>query len=116
MDGELFYIETAQALFECIAQDKLVIICCYSDWCPASSQSKPVFERVARQMSQHAMFAKVRTDASTDVASILNVVAIPSFYAFSRSTLLDTVRGSISEEALTHWITELVRLTPESAI
>ncbi|MFI9847176.1 thioredoxin family protein [Nonomuraea sp. NPDC051941] len=100
----MHYIISTDDLTSLVTHNLSVIVCCYSDWCPASSQSKPVFERVAAKLIDSAAFAKVRTDVSPEVSEILQVTAIPSFYAFTSGTLVGVLRGSVREGDLIEWI------------
>ena len=100
----MHYLRSISDLVELVKDKTDVVVCCYSDWCPASSQSKPVFERVAVEHARLAAFAKVRTDMSADIDQALQVAAIPTFYAFKLSKLVGVLRGSVSEVELVKWM------------
>lgn len=105
----MLYLTSLPELQSAMAGETALVVGCYSDWCPASSQSKPVFERVAAAHQHWARFAKVRTDESPDIAGVLSVTAIPSFYVFRTGRLLDTLRGSVPEARLIDWIRRNLR-------
>ncbi|WP_405180051.1 thioredoxin family protein [Nocardia sp. NBC_01377] len=101
----MLYICTADDLAELVAHCNTLVISCYSDWCPASSQSKPVFEMISATYANRADFAKVRTDVSPEVAGILMVKAIPTFYAVRSGQILSIMPGAASEARLIDWMT-----------
>lgn len=98
------YIRNVTDLATLVQSKERIVVACYSDWCPASSQAKPVFERVAILLAGRATFAKVRIDVSPDVASLLGVEAIPTFYAFYNGRLSSALRGAVAESILVDWL------------
>lgn len=100
----LWYISTVDELAELAGDGEPLVLCCYEDWCPASSQSKPVFERLAALADGKLRFGKARTDMSPDVAQALQLTAIPSFFLFLDAQLQDVLRGSVDEQTLIDWL------------
>lgn len=101
----MLYVSTEANLRELLSSGEPLVVGCYSDWCPASSMAKPVFERVA-EMRPQVRFCKVRTDMAPRVASLLRVEAIPSFYLLRDAEIVGLLRGAVPEEALLAWVDE----------
>ena len=106
---DISYATCTEELKALIGGNERLMVTCYEDWCPASSQSKPVFERLAASSRLDVTFCKVRTDMSPDINAALEVQAIPSFYYFEDGALKGILEGSVSEEELSGWLADQVR-------
>jgi thioredoxin-like negative regulator of GroEL len=102
----LHYAVTIEDLAELLQDSRALVVGCYSDWCPASSQSKPVFERLSMDPDALIRFCKIRTDMSPELSSALRVQSIPSFYFFASGRLVDVVHGSVPEQTLVQWLAQ----------
>jgi thioredoxin-like negative regulator of GroEL len=99
------YATSVDELRELISKcDRPICVGVYADWCPASSQAKPVFERLGCEMSDTVAFCKVLTDMSPSVADALGVEAIPTLYLFAAGSLVATLRGAAPEQAVRAWL------------
>ena len=88
-----------------------VVINCYSDWCPACSQMKPIFENLAVEFSNKCLFAKVRLDEEIQFAGVFQIEAMPCFLFIYEGTLYDKITGSIGYYRLFEAIKEFIKKT-----
>lgn len=108
--SNISYATHIKELETLVGSNEQIMVTCYEDWCPASSQSKPVFERVAASFPLELTFCKVRTDMSPDISVALEVRAIPSFYFFKEGVLKGILEGSVSEDQLSSWLADQIRV------
>lgn len=104
------YYDTEDQLVTAIETNPSLVVCCYSDWCPACSQTKPSFEHVARLYQDRCTFGKVRTDESPELASSLQIAVIPTILFFSQRTLRGRVVGAIDQARLKAAVESLLTL------
>lgn len=78
--GQVVHCSTEDDYFEILrlAEDKLVVVDCFAEWCPPCKAIAPVFEALAREHPE-VVFLKVDVDAVPSIKSILSVWAMPTF-------------------------------------
>ena len=59
---------------------KMIIVDCYARWCPPCKVAARVYTHMS--LEYDAIFAKVDVDAARDVASLLQVSALPTFMLY----------------------------------
>lgn len=99
----MLYATTEAELEVLLASPEPLVVGCYADWCPASSQAKPIFEHAA-STHEALRFCKVRTDMNSGVAALLKVEVIPSFYLLEGRMIFSILRGAVSEMAFDRWL------------
>lgn len=87
-----------------------VVIEFFAVWCPKCSMMKPIYERVASELSKKVAFYKVDIDISEDVANKLGVEIVPTFVVFSQGQILGYTTGVIPQSILKNRIQTLIRL------
>ena len=100
--------------FKSIIEEKLpMVINCYSDWCPACSEMKPAFEKLALEFGDKAVFAKVRIDEDSELANGLQVEVMPTFLFFTQGLYLGRLEGSIGYLNLEAAVEKLLQLNQQ---
>lgn len=106
----LNYCHSIADLNALVEKYRIIVVNCYSDWCPACSQMKPVFERLAEEFKSSCIFVKVRTDEDIELDIALRIANIPTFLLIFDKTLVGTIEGAIGEKRLRDAIVHLINL------
>jgi thioredoxin-like negative regulator of GroEL len=106
---EIHYV-TNETLDHILNSDLPIIIDFYSDWCPACSQMKPIFENLAIKFGDICLFAKVRTDEDVELSQAFEIDAIPCFVFMHKKQIYGKLRGSIGFSALEEAIRKIVEI------
>ena len=102
--------------FQSILSEKLpMVIDCYSDWCPACSEMKPAFEKLALEYGNKCVFAKVRTDEDLELAYGFQIDSIPTFLFFAQGAFLGKLVGAIGYLNLKQSIDKLLQIDQQIA-
>jgi thioredoxin 1 len=75
------------------ADDRLVVIDCFAQWCGPCKAIKPVFEEQAAQHPD-ATFIALDVDEHMEFAEAYGVTGLPTFLFFRSGRLLQTVTGA----------------------
>jgi len=65
-----------------LSANSVVVVDFYADWCTPCRRFLPVFEQVAEEMSQDALFAKVNIDHAPNVRNQCEAKSIPTIILF----------------------------------
>lgn len=84
---------------ETIAQDGIVFVDFWADWCGPCKSFAPVFEAAAESHEDIA-FAKVDTEAEQQLAGALNIRSIPTLMVFRDGIQLFSQAGALPAAAL----------------
>ena len=90
-------------------EKKPTVVIFGAPWCGACRDMKPVFEKVAKEMSGKYIFADVDVDKAGAVAKDYDIKGIPAILFFEDGKeAKDSKRiiGSISQETLKHAVDE----------
>ena len=79
---------------------KPVVVDFWAEWCPPCHMFEPVFEAVAEELGDKAIFARVNVDEAREIALRLNIMAIPTVVVFVGGKPVDRVVGAVGREAL----------------
>ena len=91
---EVSDVDEAQALFaRAAAEDRLLVVDFYADWCGPCQNIKPAFEEMALA-TPRALFAKVNTDKAKQLAGAAGVRSLPTFQLFRRGVKVDEMSGA----------------------
>ena len=74
------------------ANNKKVIVDCFAEWCGPCQLIGPKFEAWA-QKYPNVKFAKVDVEEAEELAEILQVESIPTFYFFENGKQVDKIIG-----------------------
>ncbi|MDW5561727.1 MAG: thioredoxin domain-containing protein [Methanomassiliicoccus sp.] len=95
--------------------DKLVVAEFYMDGCSACRSMAPVFDDLARELSEGAVFVRVDARPNLDTALQYGVVATPTFLLFCRGLFLADVVGIMDLDGLRKVIGDMLRHRSECA-
>lgn len=79
------------------AEDKLVIVDFYADWCGPCKRIAPFIEELA-QINEDVIFLKVNVDQNEETATVVGVTSLPTFYAYKDNEKLQEVVGADPEK------------------
>lgn len=82
-----------------IAENKIVIIDFWAEWCGPCRQYGPIFERVSEN-TPGVTFAKVNTDEQQGVASQFQVRSIPTTVVMKEEIVVLVQEGVLFQERL----------------
>jgi thioredoxin 2 len=90
----------ARGLETLIARSPIpVVVDFWAAWCGPCRFFAPVFEKVARDESRNAVFAKLDTESAPEAASAHRVQAIPTLAIFFRGEEIERRQGALPEPA-----------------
>lgn len=81
------------------AQDGIVLVDFWAEWCGPCKMFGPIFERVSEKHPD-IKFLKVDTEAQPGIAGALQIQAIPTLMLFRDGILLFRDAGALPEAAL----------------
>lgn len=88
-----------------IAEEKLLVIDFYADWCGPCKMLSPVIEELSEEM-ENADFVKINVDAEPDIAAQFRVESIPMIALVKNNTFIDYTVGYQPKENLKKLIEE----------
>ena len=91
------YDDTFEAM---LAENELVFVDFYADWCGPCKAVAPVVERLAREYAGRVTFGKLNTDGNPETARRLQISSIPALMLFRDGKLVTRTGGYQSEAQL----------------
>ena len=82
-----------------LAENEIVLVDFWADWCGPCKQFAPVYEQVSGQ-HEDVVFAKVDTEAERNLAAAANITSIPTLMAFRDKVLVYAQPGAINATQL----------------
>ena len=97
---------TADNFEETIANNDIVFVDFWAEWCGPCKMFGPVFEKVSEQHPD-AVFAKVDTEEERELAATFQVRSIPMLMAFRDKIAIFAQAGALPETALEELVTNV---------
>jgi thioredoxin 1 len=90
---------TAEAFGKTVADNDIVLVDFWAEWCGPCRQFAPTFEK-ASETHEDVVFAKVDTEAEQALAAAANITSIPTLMAFREGVLVFSQPGALPPAAL----------------
>ena len=89
---------TEDTFQETVTQDGIVFVDAWADWCGPCKQFAPTYEKASEKHTD-VTFAKLDTEANQQLASALEIRAIPTLMAFRDGILIYQNAGAMPPAA-----------------
>lgn len=89
---------TEDTFQETVTQDGIVFVDAWADWCGPCKQFAPTYEKASKKHTD-VTFAKLDTEANQQLASALEIQAIPTLMAFRDGILIFQNAGALPPAA-----------------
>lgn len=81
-----------------------LVIDFWADWCGPCKSMAPIFERLAGEFEPHLRFAKVDTDAETELAEYFRIQTIPTLSVIRDRREIARISGLMAISDLRRWL------------
>jgi len=93
-------ISTKAELTKLLADNSLVLIDFWAEWCGPCKSLAPILEQVAKKTAGKVAVAKINIDTSAELARDYRVRSIPTLLTFKNAELINRVVGLRNETEL----------------
>ncbi len=92
-------------------EEKLVLADFYAQWCPPCREMMPAIEKVAEELKDHFVFAKIDIDKMPKTANSYGVTGVPFVALLKKGEVIDSFLGSRLEGDIREWLKEYTSST-----
>lgn len=103
---------TTENLNETIADNDIVLLDFWAEWCGPCRFFGPIFEK-ASEAHDDVVFGKVDTEAQQELAGAFRISSIPTLMAFRENVLVFSQPGALNKTQLEEVITAVRELDME---
>jgi thiol-disulfide isomerase/thioredoxin len=89
--------------------EMLIIVEFTMSGCEVCQAMAPIFEQLASELAEHAVFSRVDAEAHIDLALRYGVTGTPTFKMFCRDKFLGEIVGETNATVLRNTIKDLIR-------
>ena len=90
---------TSQNFNQEIANNDLLLVDFWAEWCGPCKSMHPIFTRLAKKY-EHVSFARVNVDTNQNIAMKFGVQSIPTFIMFRSGKPIDKMIGAVGEPGI----------------
>lgn len=90
------------------SKTKPVFVDFWADWCTPCKAFSPVVDQVAEEMGDKMSFLKMDTDANPNIASNMDILAIPTFMVFKDGALVLRDAGFKPRDVLVEMLSKVL--------
>ena len=90
---------TSQNFNQEIANNDLLLVDFWAEWCGPCKSMHPIFTRMAKKYKQ-VRFARVNVDNAQDIAMRYGVQSIPTFIMFKNGEIANQMVGAVGEPGI----------------
>lgn len=83
-----------------LQSEKPVLVDFWASWCMPCKMLGPVFEEVAQENQDKAVFAKLNIDEASDIATRYQVMSIPTLILFKGGQVAEQSVGLVGKSAI----------------
>jgi len=89
-------IEFEQVLNHANDNNYFILMDAYATWCGPCMKIAPLFDQLSNDINynDYVLFTKLDVDTAKDVASLLNITQIPSFFLFYKKNIVKLIQDS----------------------
>lgn len=81
-----------------------VLVDFWASWCGPCMMLKPVLERIAQDLGESIILAKVNVEKNQENAMKYSVMSIPAVKLFKNGQIVDEFTGAQPEEKIREWL------------
>jgi len=81
-----------------------VLVDFWADWCGPCKMMAPIFQQVAAEIGTRVRFAKVDTEANSQISMRHHIKGIPSLILFKNGEEVARTSGAMEAHALKRWL------------
>lgn len=94
---------------EILSTNKFVLVDFFADWCQPCNILAPILEKVAEDLKDKIILAKVNVSEAPIISGKFNIDRIPNVILFKNGKEVSQFTGLIPEDAIKSWLKENIK-------